>query len=167
MATTLTKFKGGAELQAMLNTLPAKIEKNILRSALRQGANVMKDAAKAQLTANGNVETGELLKSIKVKTRTKRGQVTATIETGDRKAHWIEFGTEPHEITPRKPGGALSFGDTTVQSVQHPGTKPQPFMQPAVDSKTNEAILAIGEQIRKRLTKEGINTPAGLEIDDE
>ena len=164
MATTLTKFKGGKELQDYLNQLPAKIERNVMRSALRQGANVIR--AEAQATVP--VGKGDLRKSIKVKTRSKRGQVSATIETKDFKAHWIEFGTQPHEIKPSKTGGVLAFGDTIAKSVNHPGTQPQPFMQPAVDSKTSEAVLAVGEQIRKVLaTKHGINTPAGLEVGDE
>ena len=164
MATSLTKFKGGAELQAYLNQLPAKMEQNVMRSALRQGANVIRKEAQATVP----VDSGDLRKSIKVRTRSRRGQVTATVETKDFKAHWIEFGTEPHEITPKQPEGALAFGNTVVKSVQHPGTQAQPFMRPAADSKVNEAIVAVGEQIRKRLaTKHGINVPAGLEVDDE
>lgn len=162
--SSITRFKGGRELDAVLRTLPAKIERNIMRSALRQGANVIRKEAQATVP----VDSGDLRKSIKVRTRSLRGQVTATVQTRDFKAHWIEFGTEPHEITPRKPEGALAFGDQVVKSVQHPGTKAQPFMRPAADSKVNEAIVAVGEQIRKRLsTKHGIDMPAGLEVDDE
>ena len=164
MATSLKKFKGGPELQAFLNQLPANLERNVMRSGLRQGANVIRKDAQERVP----VKSGELRKSIKVRTRSRRGQVTATVETRDFKAHWIEFGTDPHEITPKKPDGALAFGDTVVKAIQHPGTHAQPFMRPAADSKADAAVVAVGDQIRKRLaTKHGLTTPAGLEVDDE
>lgn len=163
MSTTLSKFKGGKELQDFLNTLPAKVENNILRSALRQGANVIKAEAKANI----NDDTGDLSRSVRVKTSSKGGLVKAKVEAKDHKAHWVEFGTEPHMITPKEKEGALGVNGRVVSAVNHPGAKPYPFMRPAADSKTNEAVVAVGNQIRKRLTKEGINTPAGLEVDDE
>lgn len=188
MVASLTKFKGGRELQAFLDTLPAKVEKNIMRSALRQGANVIKEDAKARVP----VEDGDLRDSIKVGTRARRGQVKATVKTDDFKANWAEFGTAPHFIKvsedakptkktrrgPRKVsigtinkmvrrGSLVIGGDFVGQSVSHPGARPNPFMRPAVDTKTNEAIMAVGNQIRKRLTKEGLNVPDALEVDDE
>jgi len=188
MATSLTKFKGGRELQAFLNTLPAKVEKNIMRSALRQGANVIKDEAKAQVP----VDQGDLEKSIRVSTRSRRGEVKAIVKTDDYKAKWVEFGTAPHFISVKesakptrktrrgartvsvgtvnkmvKNGSLVIGGDFVGESVAHPGARPNPFMRPAIDSKTNEAIVAVGSQIRKRLTKEGLNVPDALGVDDE
>ena len=165
MATSLTKFKGGKELQDMLNTLPAKIERNIMRSALRQGANIIRDAARANI----NDRTGALGKSVRVKTGARRGEVKATIEAGSKEAyyaHMVEFGTQAHEIKAAE-GSALNVAGKPVAKVDHPGAAPHPFMRPAIDEKQGEAIRAVGEQIRKRLTKEGINTPDGLEVDDE
>src|SRR5690606_2190781 len=154
MTTSLTKFKGGKELQAFLDTLPAKVEKNIMRSALRQGANVIKEEAKARV----RVDKGDLRNSIRVSTRSRRGQVTATVKTDDFKAKWEEFGTAPHFISvkdsakptrktrrgPRKVsigtvnkmvknGSLVIGGDFVGESVAHPGAKPNPFMRPAAD----------------------------------
>lgn len=193
---TITKFKGGKELQDYLNKLPAKIERNVMRSALLQGANVIKEAAKAELVKNGSVVSGDLSKSIRASTRSRRGQVTATLKAGDEKAfyaHMVEFGTAPHWISvdmAARPSrmtrrgkkafsvstlnnmskaGSLVIGKNFVgQSVEHHGAKAKPFMRPALDANVDEAILAVGEQIRKVLsTKHGIDAPAGLEVDDD
>lgn len=165
MATTLTNFKGGKELQDMLNTLPAKLERNVMRSALRQGANVIRDAARDNI----NDRSGALSKSVRVRTRARRGEVTATVTAGSKDAyyaHMVEFGTSPHDI-PAADGSALDVAGNPRANVEHPGAAPHPFMRPAIDEKQGEAIRAVGEQIRKRLTKEGLSAPAGLEVDDE
>ena len=165
MANDLFKLRGGPELQKMLNTLPAKIEKNIMRSALRAGARVIANEAKA----NVPVGDGDLKRSIKVSTGGKRGNVYAKVKAGDQKAwyyRFVEFGTAAHTIQPKNKK-ALFFNGGFAHSVVHPGAKAKPFMRPALDSKSGEAIQAVGEQIRKRLNKAGIETPAILEIDDE
>jgi hypothetical protein len=77
----LTRFKGGAELQAALNQLPAKIEQNIMRSALRAGGNVFKAEIQQNLATNGSEETGELSAGVKVSTRSRRGKVTVTVRS--------------------------------------------------------------------------------------
>lgn len=83
---------------------------------------------------------------------TRHGKKTYSIGTLNKMAH----------------RGSLKIGENFVgESVHHPGAQPKPFMRPAIDEKQGEAIRAVGEQIRKRLTKEGINTSDGLEVDDE
>jgi len=50
---------------------------------------------------------------------------------------YVEFGTRPHVIRPKRPGGMLRWEDQTgvhyALKVHHPGTRPQPFMRPALD----------------------------------
>lgn len=149
---------GGRELDALLQQLPVKIERNILRAALRAGANEFKAAAKEQVP----VETGALKRSIRVSTRVKNGTVYASLKAGGRKAphwHWIEFGTAAHKIKAKR-DHALSFAGVTVNEADHPGARPKPFMRPAFDSAASAAIAAAAAKIRQRLTKEGINAPA-------
>lgn len=149
---------GGRELDAMLQSLAPKIERNILRSALRAGGNEFKDEAKA----NVPVKSGALRRSIKVSTKAKGGRVTVSVKAGGKlapHAMLIEYGTKPHKITPKGAGGLL-IGGNVVAVVHHPGVKPHQFLRPALDSKQGEAVAAVAAQIRKRLTKEGINVPA-------
>jgi HK97 gp10 family phage protein len=168
MADTV-HVKGLAELQKFLDELPAKIERNIMRGALRAGANVIKEEAKQQLASNGSVKTGELQRGLKVSTRAKAGTVTASVKAKGKHqyiAHMIEFtGAAPHVINPKK-GKAVTFGGRMFKAINHPGFKPRPFMRPALDGKAGAALVAVGEAIKKRLTKEGIDA-TDIEINEE
>jgi HK97 gp10 family phage protein len=161
----LVNIKGGAELQRFLNQLPVKVEKNIMRAALRAGANEIKEDA----VQNVPVQDGDLKRSIRVSTRAKRGRVTASVKAGDKKAwywHFVEFGTAAHTIKARN-GKRLFFSGIFAKVVNHPGAKAKPFMRPALDNKANDAIRAVGRKISERLTKHGINNAPALEVEDE
>jgi len=89
--------KGLSDLQTLLNTLPAKVEANVLRGAMRQGAKVVLAEAKANVAA----ESGVLRDGLKISTRLSRGRVTVSIKAKGKHAylaHWVEFGTRPHKI---------------------------------------------------------------------
>lgn len=151
-------ISGGRELDAALASLSVKIEKNILRSALRAGGNEYK----AEIKATVPVDKGDLRRSVRVVTSAKRGTIYAKVKIGGKKAphaHLVEFGTAAHKIAPKN-AEALRFGGVTAAEVDHPGARAQPFARPAFDSKAGEALAAVAAQIRKRLTAEGINTPA-------
>jgi HK97 gp10 family phage protein len=164
------KVTGGKELALALKNLPKQIERNIMRSALRAGAKVILDEAK-QLVA---VENGDLKKSLKVGTSSKKGTVRASVASkgkGSYISRFVEFGTAPHIISGRD-GGNLVFtardgSKITTKSVNHTGAKAKPFMRPALDGKSTQAIIAVGNKIRERLTEHGIKTPAPLEVGDE
>ncbi len=148
---------GGRELFAAMQQLPVKIERNVLRSMLRAGANEFKAAAQQ----GAPIDEGDLLRSIRVTTRTKKGTTYASVKAGGRRAphwHWVEFGTARHTIN-AKPGGALAVNGRAVREVDHPGAKPHPFMRPAFDRAARAAIAAAAAKGRERLTKEGINVP--------
>lgn len=151
-------ISGGRELDAFLQTLTVKLEKNIMRSALRAGANEFKD----QVKANVPVKSGKLRSSVRVTTGTKRNVVFAYVKVGGKKAphaNLVEFGTRAHKIAPKGAGGLL-IGGQIVGAADHPGAASKPFIRPAFDTKGQAAIQAVGTQIRKRLTAEGINSPA-------
>lgn len=148
---------GGAALDALLQTLPAKMEKNIMRSALAAGARVYRDEAKQQVPK----QSGKLAESIRVSTRTRGGSVSASAKAGGklvRYAHLVEYGTRPH-IIKAKPGSALNVNGQEVKSVNHPGAKPKPFMRPAADKSFAAAVAAVQAKIRQRLTKAGLEVP--------
>lgn len=159
--------KGLSQLQAFLDKLPDKA-KPIVRSGLRAAANVVRAAAQA----NVPVESGQLRDSLSPKaglsTSTRGGVITAKARTKVFYAKFIEYGTRPHTITARD-GGFLQFGSTFRTSVQHPGiVHPRAFMRPALDANAQAAVIAAGEQIKKRLTKAGIDaSEVTIEGDEE
>ncbi len=161
----LRHVKGLAELQRALDQLPAKLEANVLRGALRAGANVVLAEAKARVP----VDTGLLRDGLKVSTRSRRGVVMAKVKaTGKHayKAVWVEFGTAAHKISAKKKGGSLSLGGLFVRGVQHPGARARPFLRPALDGRAQEATVAVGNAIKKRLAKRGIDT-SNIEVSAE
>lgn len=161
------KVSGLAELHAQLQTLPVKIEQNIMRGALRTAQNSVKKVAQDAAP----VDSGALRASIRVSSNRKalkRGVVRADVVAGNADAwyaHLIEFGTgsryagkgksvgKPYVIKARK-GGALSFGGKVREEVVHPGIAPRPFMQPAVQQLGGPAIDVFVAYMQKRLPKE-------------
>lgn len=165
MATNENVIFGGQALDDLLKTLAPKIEKNIMRTALRAGGKVLLDEAKTLVPKDG----GALERSLRVSTKIRKGQVTANVKAGNAIAyysHMVEFGTRAH--TERaSPGHAMAVaGFLTSGVVYHPGARAHPFMRPAADNKFNEAVTAIADTIRKRLTKEGLDTAPSLPPDD-
>lgn len=143
---------GLAELDKLLKELPAKIEGNIMRGAVRAGAKVLEEKAK-QLAP---VDDGDLRESIRVSTRSRRGRVSATITAGNKKvfyAHMVEFGTARHLIKPKK-RKSLFFAGLAREVVDHPGSSAKPFMRPALDNNQREAVDAAASYIRQRIEKE-------------
>ena len=118
----LAQVKGLAELQAAMDSLPAKIEANIMRGALRAGAKLIQAEAKRLVpVAPPNEENrrlyggyeGLLRDSIRISVSLRRGTVTARVRAGGKVrgtgdpyyARWPEYGTKPHRITATTPGG--------------------------------------------------------------
>lgn len=161
----LEHIKGLDELQSFLDQVTPKIEANIMRGALRAGMNVVKPAAQANIHS----VSGLLAKGLKVSANRRGHVVTAKLKaTGPHAqvAHLVEFSTRPHNIS-AKFSGWLSFANIFRKVVQHPGTKPRPFMRPALDSQASAAVVATGEYIKSRLTKEGLNaTHVAVEGDE-
>lgn len=168
MASENFNVQGLKELQNMLEQLPIRIEKNIMRGALRAGANVMRNAARQEAP----VDDGTLKKSIKTTSpNIKKGDVTVRVETDLYYARMIEFGTASyytgngrtvgkHYKIPKLTKGkrrlkkALNFGGVMVNSAVHPGIKPQPFMRRAFDGSSSEAVAAFAQYVATRLDKE-------------
>lgn len=154
-------IKGGKELNDALMTLAPKIERNILRSGLRSAGQVMRDAIKAGVP----VRLGNLRDSYKLSVRAKGGRVTASIKTYVFYALMVERGTAEHEIRP-KHAKSLFLAGVARNLVKHPGSMEKPHVRPAIDGSGTEAVQAFVNQVRKRLTKQGLNTP-DVDVTDE
>lgn len=153
------KINGLAALQQALETLPTKVEGNMLRGALRAGAKVI--ATEAQRTSAFADRTGELRKSIRVSARLRGGKATASIKAGGKKAwyaHIVERGAKPHLIKPKQ-RKSLFLAGVLREVVHHPGATARPYMRPAMDGQAQAAVEAAASYLRGRLTKQGIDIP--------
>ena len=173
MANTSTvEVTGLKELDALLKTLPAKIEGNVMRGGMRASFKVIGDVAKTNLAANGTIKTGNLQKSIRIgfkrKSETGYGWIRGRLTAGNKDAwyaHFIEFGTasfytghgktvgKPYEIHPKN-HKSLFFAGVMREVIVHPGIHPKPFMRPALDQASGKAITNFADYLRVRLPKE-------------
>lgn len=160
------KIDGLADVQRRLNGVSDRLVKNVLRTSLRQAANVVRAQARANFnTAAGpNGISGALKASIRVTAR--RGtptRVTYSVVAGDMTtAQQKKFGTdaayyalwvEKGHIN-RAAGNALRGGrraKAEARAASTSNTPAHPFMRPAIESKAQEAIDVLVEAVRERL----------------
>lgn len=181
------KIKGGPELHAFLQQLPVRMERNVMRGALRAGARVIQQQAKANVPA----KSGKLRRAIKVDTVTGDGLVKARVKL--RGPHsfvgvFIEYGVRAHVIAPgdakvgarslnkkqrasqtdiKRANGLLKIGDHWIRgAVLHPGIAATPFLRPAMDTRAGDAVNAVGEYIAQRLTLGNITVPT-IEVEED
>lgn len=156
--------KGLAGLAKALAELTPKIEKNIMRGALRAGMKPIRADARANVAK----QSGALARGLKVSTDSRRKIVYAKLKTSgkhDYIARFIEFGTARHWISSKKGkmlriAGVNLDGNATLTfkaRVDHKGARPLPFMRPALDAQAGAAVAATAGYIRGRLTEQGIN----------
>jgi HK97 gp10 family phage protein len=146
--------KGVDEITSFLSQVAPKIQRNVLRGALRAGARLVQKQAQANIHS----ASGRTAKSIKVGTRTAGTEVTAYVRVKDHKGKWLEYGTRPHVIRPKN-RKALVIGGKVVEQVNHPGARPRAFLRPALDGQAYAAVVAAGEYMKERLaTKNGLDT---------
>lgn len=111
-------------------------KKRIQQKLLRLGLKIVQEA-KMNITENGNVDTGRLRASLSAEVT---DDFNVKVGTNVFYAPYIEYGTEPHEITPNEKA-ALRWedeeGEHFAKRVQHPGTEPHPFLRPALDKVLN------------------------------
>ena len=166
-------IKGLSALQAFLNVLPQKIQKNILRGALRAGAKVVRKAAKelapvAEPSRKNKRKyggyAGALRDSIRHGTegRLVGGKVMAYVRAGSGAkksksvyyAHMVEYGTKPH-------------WNNEAKTKWHPGARPKAFLRPALDGQAKNAVIACGNYIKNRLSlRNGLDT-SDIQIGDD
>lgn len=180
-----TQVKGLRELQAALDSLPAKLEANIMRGAIRAGSKVIVAEAKRLCPVgppggeNARLYGGReglLRDSIRIKIPKKLGSlIVGGLSAGGKVkgggdayyAHMVEVGTASHVIK-APPGARLNVRGLLYSSVMHPGAKKKPFLRPALDTQAGAAVEAMREYIRNRLaSKHGIDVPAPREEGDE
>jgi len=148
------KITGLEELKKQLEALPANIEKNVTRGALRAGVKVFQARAKELVP----VKSGALRDSIKIRAKVnkKTGYLNVKLVVGDKKAWYanmVEGGTIAHLIKPKK-RKSLFIAGIMRELVEHPGAHMQPFMRPAFDQTQKEAIDATAAYFRKRIPRE-------------
>lgn len=170
MAVTKMTIRGVDELASRLIEADQKLAKRTMSRALRKAANFVRDDMKI-LAA---VDEGVLRDSIIVKTGTGKSdrKKFAVIGPEDKTdpvtgqnprdyAHFVEYGTAPHDLTPKtnlgKSGLARLVGRivdaTKAPGAQHPGTAAQPFVRPALDQNRSKVVDIFVEELGKSIER--------------
>lgn len=159
MAIRNAEWTGVKEIDRMLKKLPASLNARVLTTAYK---NASKPTVKKMKQLAPRGKTSNLISSIgSVKVKNFKGMVT--VRTGPRTgrgkyskgyhAHLVEEGTEPHDI-PVKTSRVLYDGNTFYgTAVRHPGSRAQPFAQPAIDATLPEVRSKVREEIGKAVVK--------------
>jgi hypothetical protein len=160
------RIDGLADVQLRLAGASDKLVKNVLRGALRKGANVVRNQARANF--NGAVGPNDITEALKTSIRVtaRRGtatRVTYSVVAGDLTAtQQKKFGTnaayyalwvEKGHIN-RKAGDSLRGGKrykAMARAASTSNTPAHPYMQPALENKAQEAVDAVAQDVRDRL----------------
>lgn len=154
---------GTAETVAALARLSAQLQKKIVGNAIRSGARVILKEARLRCP----VETGALAASLKVRAPKKKaaGENIAMVSADPKfvgpdgyrrpyKYAWlVEHGSSPHTIESKDIPLNIA-GAHPVAVVQHPGSRPRPFLRPAFDANIGLIQQRIGEAIERGLDRE-------------
>ena len=123
----------------LMDGYPSKVYSNVCDAVKTSTFNVEK-YAKDNLTKNGSVDTGLLRNSI----NSKITLLTGTVSTNTKYARIVEEGSMPHIIKPKKKKFLYWNGAShPVKQVNHPGTKPKPYMIPALEKEEPNFIKAL------------------------
>jgi len=114
-----------------LNDFPARVQKNILTSAVRAGATLV--AKEARLRAPK--DSGQMAKSIGVVKRRSKNKSEIHFAVTPRKNRPHAFIAKFHE-----------FGTSKMPA--------HPFMRPAAETKAEEVIESVKKKMRQRIDKE-------------
>lgn len=156
--SNISPIKGMPELKAKLKELKKVGGRALLRRAVRAGAIVVREEARARLGQMGR------------KSKTQRGVIVeerkappgeAIAVVGISKKKWqlrfLERGARPHpiKVTSRKKVLVTKEGVFLGKMVQHPGVRATPFLVPAYQAKKDEAVAAM-----KKVFKEAVDKAA-------
>ena len=131
----VVKFEGVEELLNGLRELagaPSRVHGALVKTGM-----VVQAAARAHLDLTGTTNTGRLSQSIEVEDRPFEDAVI--VGTNVHYAPYVEFGTRPHmpPVEPLVEWAHLKLHDDKAgykiaRAIAKRGTKPKPFMRPAV-----------------------------------
>lgn len=139
-----SKIRGAKELEQFLKEAGPKIAGRLGDKAVMAGMRVIARAAKRVVA----VRTGELKKSIAVVRRKRPMKASQRVAMlgfkphASRRAHLLEFGTAH--------------------------SAPQPFVRPAIDEKSEDALRAMEKTLANGIAKEEYKraTAAGADFED-
>lgn len=133
------KIEGLSELINAADKVGGQLPKLMYQAMVNNTNRIREDARKIQVGSFKN-QTGNLRRSI---FREVQSAARGKIGVGEEYGFYVETGSGPHTIVPRKKkllrfriNGKWVF----AKKVNHPGSKPYPFMQPAFENNIDKVV---------------------------
>ena len=148
MTVQITGLDG---IEKRLELLPEKLRRKAIRQALTDGTELIRDDAQARVPMRKPVRgwmaflaredephlRDAIVSRVSVTAKGASGRVGVDYKKV-RHGHLVEFGTKPHR----------------VRNFQHPGSRKQPVMRPAVDTKGDQAVDVMVSELAKAVEEE-------------
>ena len=130
-----------------IKELNDKSIKNIQRCVVKSTYTIERDA-KNNLAKNGSVKTGHLRRSLSSNIKMGGSKTTGEVSTNVFYAIFVEKGTNPHLIRPKRKKALYWKGvPHPVKLVRHPGGKKKPYLIPAFDNEVPNFIKEIEKAV--------------------
>lgn len=150
------RIDGINELRSALEELPEKVNKLILRQAIKPGAQIFFDEVKSRTphaTFHNSKQGAErLVDSLKISSRSRRGSVGYGI-SGNYYGRFVEFG---HVVGKRGKGISHAKGASRKARIRlglrH--VPAYPFIRPAFESSVNRVTETIAKQLGEGINRE-------------
>ncbi len=142
-----SNLQGVNEMLAKLTGIDRKMRKKVARKAVAQGSTVLLRAMKPDTPE----ATGLMKRSLgkKVVTIKRSGVVVAFVRPRPGQGAMALRNGHPVYSDPAKYGHLVELG--TKPHGAHPGTKPRPFMRPALDASKSSIMASMENVVRNGL----------------
>lgn len=141
--------KNGAEIEKALKQKIGQAE-DILAKATAAGAELLRAEASQRAQAIGRQLSENIISEVKEKSST-----AVEIEVGpDKDRFWglfFEFGTDEHLVKPQQQRALKLDTGRIVAQARAGGIRARPWLRPAFDENSDEAIEIVGEQLQEAL----------------
>ncbi len=139
------QFFGVKEMEQVFRALPDRMQNNVISTAIRGGAAIVRNAAKSNLTSQGSVRTGLLRKSISTRVKNYKSDGTVYAAVGSR---YDVVGTTPEgrRMRPANYAHLVEFGTVAARA--------KPYLRTALDNNRSAVFSAITAKARKGLARE-------------
>ncbi len=151
MSVEITGMKA---LQKKLKRLPPKLQRSVVRKAVNAGSQEIVKAARREAP----VRSKNLKRALGKKVKTDKTKQHITAEIGARRGkngahlHLVHEGVRAHLFGV---GKLLRIGNNVFMGpIQHPGSRPNPFLKRAFDNNHTTALSAMVRKMRTTLEPE-------------
>ena len=145
MSDASIKLEGASDLAVLLRAMPGRMATNVMRGAIRAGAAVFRDEARARVHIGHDPlpkghDPGQLKRDITVaSSRAQDGEIVSGVYIKARSFWWrfVEYGTQAKAAVRGKRS--------------HHSTKAYPFIRPAADEGNAKAAARVVEYASARV----------------